>query len=214
MRDYNIDMIEILKQYNEIFMQNCSHGDAVADDVFKYTDRNSALIMTAPHSTRSFRNNKEKIADLYTGAIVKYLGEQNHISTIIRTKYTPYNDLISDYIVQNNLHEHYFLDIHGFNQDIDYDICLGIGNFEEKNYPYLHEIVLIAQKYGLKTCVNYPNYCGLKGLTFEYQKTFGKPNVIQMEIKKEWRDFFNNSDKVQNITSPFLTEVIRLYKKM
>ena len=78
----------------------------------------------------------------------------------------------------------------------------------------VNEIVLIAQKYGLKTCVNYPNYCGLKGLTFEYQKTFGKPNVIQMEIKKEWRDFFNNSDKVQNITIPFLTEVIHLYKKM
>ena len=153
------------------------------------------MILTAPHSTRSFCNKKEKNADLFTGAIVKYLGEENGVSTIIRTKFTPYKALISDWIAQNDVHQHYFLDIHGFNQDIDYDICLGIGEFEEKDYPYLQEIMQVAEKYGLRVIVNHPNYCGLKGLTGRYQKIFNLPNVIQMEIKKEFRDFFNNPDE-------------------
>lgn len=205
-------MIETLIKYNELFMQNNSYGDESCLDIFSYTNRESSLILTAPHSTRSFCNKKEKIADLYTGAIVKYLGEQNNVSTIIRTKFTPYKSLISDWIAQNYIQQHYFLDIHGFNKDIDYDICLGIGEFEEKNYPYLHEIIQIAEKYGLKTITNHPNYSGLYGLTGRYQKLFNKPNVIQVEIKKELRDFFTYPDKFKNITMPFLTEVVSLYK--
>ena len=204
-------MIETLKKYDELFAQNYSHGNENSLEIFKYSNRNSNLILTAPHSTRSFCNKKEKNADLFTGAIVKYLGEENGVSTIIRTKFTPYKALISDWIAQNNVHQHYFLDIHGFNQDIDYDICLGIGEFEENGYPYLQEIMQIAEKYGLKVIVNHPNYCGLKGLTGRYQKIFNLPNVIQMEIKKEFRDFFNNPEVVKNITIPFLTEVINLY---
>lgn len=204
-------MIETLKKYDELFAQNYSHGNENSLEIFKYSNRNSNLILTAPHSTRSFCNKKEKNADLFTGAIVKYLGEENGVSTIIRTKFTPYKALISDWIAQNNVHQHYFLDIHGFNQDIDYDICLGIGEFEENGYPYLQEIMQIAEKYGLKVIVNHPNYCGLKGLTGRYQKIFNLPNVIQMEIKKEFRDFFNNPEVVKNTTIPFLTEVINLY---
>ena len=204
-------MIETLKKYDELFAQNYSHGNENSLEIFKYSNRNSNLILTAPHSTRSFCNKKEKNADLFTGAIVKYLGEENGVSTIIRTKFTPYKALISDWIAQNNVHQHYFLDIHGFNQGIDYDICLGIGEFEENGYPYLQEIMQIAEKYGLKVIVNHPNYCGLKGLTGRYQKIFNLPNVIQMEIKKEFRDFFNNPEVVKNTTIPFLTEVINLY---
>ena len=148
-------MIDTLKEYNKLFMQNYSRGDENSLDIFKYIDRDSKLILTAPHSTRSFCNKKEKIADLYTGALVKYLGEQNNVSTIIRTKFTPYKALISDWIVQNNVQQHYFLDIHGFNQDIGFDICLGIGEFEEKDYPYLADVIQVAKKYGLKTIVNH-----------------------------------------------------------
>ena len=143
---------------------------------------------------------------------MKYLGEQNNVSTIIRTKFTPYKALISDWIVQNNVQQHYFLDIHGFNQDIGFDICLGIGDFEEKDYPYLADIIQVAKKYGLKTIVNHPNYCGLKGLTGRYQKIFNQPNVIQIEIKKELRDFICCPKTVEKVTIPFLNEVIRIYR--
>ena len=67
-------MIDTLRKYNDSFIQNHSHGNENENDIFKYKNRNSSLILTAPHSTRSFCNKKEKMADLYTGALVKYLG--------------------------------------------------------------------------------------------------------------------------------------------
>ena len=69
-----------------------------------------------------------------------------------------------------------------------------------------------AQKYNLRTIVNHPNYCGKKGLTGKYQKLFNKPNVIQMEIKRELRDFYQYPEIVKNTTIPFLSEVINCYK--
>ncbi len=54
-------MLELLKEYNEPFIKNCSHGDEEKTDIFQYTDFNSKLILTAPHSTRSFCNKKKRL---------------------------------------------------------------------------------------------------------------------------------------------------------
>lgn len=205
-------MINMLKKYNECFILNNSHGQEELENIFEFTDYYSSLILSAPHATRSFCNKKEKCADLYTGAIVKYLGSVNKISTLVRTKFTPQKNLISDYITEHNLQNHYFLDIHGFNQNINYDICLGIADLRTKNYPYLECILQIAKKYNLKTIVNHPDYTGKVGLTGRYQKTFNKPNVIQIELKQYLRDFYKNPDIVANITLPFFYDIICCYK--
>lgn len=91
-------MIDTLKKYNELFYQSHSHGQTDSADVFAYTDRASSLILTASHATRGFYHKQEKPADLYTGALVEYLGIENDISTLVRVKFTPYKVLISDYI--------------------------------------------------------------------------------------------------------------------
>lgn len=205
-------MIEQLKAYNGNFILNNSRGVITGENIFEFTDKASHLILTAPHATKSFCNKKEKCADLYTGALVKYLGDTNQISTLVRTKFTPYKALISDYIAEHTLQDHYFLDVHGFNQDIKYDICLGIANFDAKNYPYLDCILQIAKKYSLKTIVNHPDYTGNIGLTGRYQKVFAKPNVIQIELKQHLRDFYNNPQIIEAITIPFFNEIIRCYK--
>lgn len=205
-------MIELLKKYNERFIINHSRGMEDGEDIFEFTNHSSPLILTAPHATRSFCRKKEKCADLYTGAIVQYLGSANKISTLVRTKFTPYKALISDYIEEHRLQDHYFLDIHGFNQDVGCDVCLGIADFERPNYPYLDNILQIAEKYNLKTIVNHPNYNGQIGLTGRYQKTFGKPNVIQIELNRCLRDFYQNSDIVTNVTIPFFNEIIHCYQ--
>jgi len=205
-------MINKLKIYDSYYNQNHSAGDQSSTAVFALTDRQTNLILSAPHATRSFTNKHNKQADLFTGAITQYLGETENTSTLIRVKYTPYKCLISDYVTENNLQEHYFLDIHGFNQDMDYDICLGTADYEASNYPYLDKMITIAEKYNLKYIVNHPNYMGKAGLTGRYQKSFHKPNVIQIEFQKYLRDFYNHPDTVQNTTIPFLRDVIKGYK--
>lgn len=205
-------IIDELKRYNERFALNCCHGDENCDEVFELTNYSSSLILTAPHATCSFCNKKEKKSDLYTGALVSYLGNKYKISYIVRTKFTPRKELVSDFISQNQLQNHYFLDIHGFNQNINSDICLGLGMLNAVGYPYLQKIINIADKYGLKTTINHPNYRGIAGLTGRYQKEFNKPNVIQIEIKQYLRDFINHPDIIENVTAPFFADVIKEYQ--
>ena len=204
-------MINELQEYNARYSANKSHGDKNAGDIFEYTERGSKLILSAPHATCSFVNKHEKVADLFTGAIAQYIGIKNHISTLIRVKYTPYKALISDYIFENHLDNHYFLDLHGFDKDIGYDICLGTADCLPEDCPYLADILKITDKYHLKTIVNHPNYTGMVGLTGRYQIACGKPHVIQIEIKRYLRDFYKNKEMVQNITIPFLSEITKLY---
>ena len=206
-------MIKQLKQYDSVFTKNHSHGDENTKETFIYNDCGSPLILSAPHATASFVNKKEKKADLHTGALVKYLGEISNTSTLIRTKYTPYKELISDYVTEHHLQEHYFLDIHGFNQTLDFDICLGTGEFDDKDYPYLEEIISTAKKYRLKVIINHPNYMGKIGLTGRFQRTYKKPNIIQIELNMPLRNFYTHSDIVENITVPFFLDIIELYKK-
>ena len=193
-------MIEKLKLYNEVFARNHSAGNEAGDDVFVFDDRRSKLILTAPHATKTFCNKREKCADLFTGAIVKLVGEETKVSTLIRYKFMPQKILISDVVVEKSVQDHYFLDIHGFNKNIDYDVCLGIADGNENSYPYLADVMKTIAKYGLRVVVNHPDYSGRFGLTGRYQKMFGKPNVIQIELKKYLRDFYDNQDIVQNIT--------------
>jgi len=205
-------MIEKLNEYNELFIKNNSHGEISDKSVFKFCNCSSKLILTAPHATCTFCNKKIKIPDLYTGAIVKYLGETNNVSTIVRTKFVSQKRLISNYIEKQKLQNHYFLDIHGFNQEIEYDVCLGTGNMDSKDYPYLQEIYAIIEKYNLRPIINHPNYMGKAGLTGRYQDKFSKPNVIQMELKYYLRDFYNQPMIFKEKTLPMLNDIIKLYK--
>lgn len=204
-------MIDKLRKYDELFARNHSSGNELSNEIFVFENRGSNLILSAPHATKTFCNKKEKCADLYTGAIVKLLGEERNVSTLIRNKFVAEKVLISDFIVQNELQNHYFLDIHGFDKELGYDVCLGIGDGDENNYPYLIQIARTIEKYGLRPIVNHPNYCGKFGLVGRYQKMFGNPKVIQVELKRYLRDFYNNSDVVENITMPMLREIVMLY---
>lgn len=205
-------MINKLKEYNAFYMNNNSYGKEEYPEVFKYKDRKSKLILSAPHATKSFVSKKEKPADLYTGAIVEYIGEQTETSTLIRTKYVNKKVLISDYVANNGLENHFFVDVHGFDKDIEYDVCLGIYEYEAKGYPYLEDIIAILEKYDLRTIVNYPDYTGRNGFTRRYQEQFGKPNIIQMELKRYLRDFYQNPEIVEKTTIPMMIEIANCYK--
>ena len=205
-------MIDKLRKYDELFARNRSSGNELSNEIFVFENRGSNLILSAPHATKTFCNKREKCADLFTGAIVKLVGEEAEISTLIRYKYMPQKVLISDFVAEKSIQNHYFLDVHGFNKDIDYDVCLGIADGNENSYPYLAGVVEIIRKYGLKVVVNHSDYSGRFGFTGRYQKMFGKPNVIQIELKKYLRDFYENQSIVQNVTIPMLKEMAKLYE--
>lgn len=205
-------MIETLKKYDAVFSRNHSHGDETGDEVFYFTDYGTNLILSAPHATASFTNKKEKPADLFTGALVQYLCMKNNISSLIRRKYTPYKCLISDYISEHGLCDHYFLDIHGFVKIDDCDVCLGTGLFGATKYPYVKEILDIAQKYNVRVALNHPDYRGKAGLVGRLQQETEKPCCLQVELHRNLRDFYQYPDRVKNVTIPFIEDIIKCYQ--
>lgn len=207
------DIYTVFEEYDKAFWQNHWKGDLQSKEAFEFCDKASSLILSAPHATRSVSAGKERVSDKFTGALVRYLGEENGLSTLIRVKCSEKEDCISEYVAQHILQNHYFLDIHGFDKDIGFDMCLGIGKgFCKEKVPFLENILEIAEKHGIKTAVNHPKYSGSRGFTGQYQSLFHAPNVIQVELSRPLRDFYNHLQTVQNVTIPFFKETVMCYK--
>ncbi len=204
-------MQQKLISYNRIFMQNDACGDEKNNDIFLFFDKLSYVCLSAPHATKTFTNKHIKNSDLYTGAIVKYIGEEKNFSYIVRNKFIPQKCLINDFILQNKLENHFFLDVHGMKNGNGFDLAIGTGYFDAKRYSLeLGYIDILAKKYNIKYVVNHENYKGCAGLTGRLQQQTGKANVLQLEWSKNYRDIFEKITNVEKVTIPFIAELAQL----
>lgn len=200
--------IEQLSSLGVDFLANESDGRQQAQNVFEMANRDSHVILSAPHATNSFSNDKKKAIDLFTGEIVTALGQELNLSTIVRTKYIPERLQISDYVMERNLGGHFFLDIHGMSENRDFELAVGTAFYSVQDYQSeLTLIETLAEKYKIRLVVNHPDYCGWYGLTGSYQQHFKKPEVLQLEWRKDFRNYFAEPQKVLEQTIPFLSEL-------
>lgn len=200
-------MLERLKKSEELFAENNYYGMVSRENIFEFTDRSSKVILSAPHAVRSFVQGGIKVPDLFTGAIAEVLGCDCALSTIVRTRYAEGRHYISDFVKEKGLKEHYFLDIHGMSENQNFELAVGTGYFSAQSYSkILIRLKYLAEKYGIKMTINHPDYRGAVGLTGRYQKEYGSPNILQLEWRKDMRDFYRFPEKVLNITLPFIKE--------
>ena len=199
--------INILKKYEEYFAQNNYSGNLTEKKIFSFVDYNTFVCLTAPHATNSTCYKRFKGSDWFTGAIVRYLGEKNHFSYIVRNKYWRKKCTISSFILKNNLDNHYFLDIHAM-KDRPFDLAVGIGYCTQEEYQTELNIVdKLCKKYRLKYVVNHPSYTGQPGLAGKLQRKVSSANVMQLEWVKKYRDFELYPDNVIKVTLPFIKEL-------
>lgn len=190
------------------FFDNNGDGALSALDVYTFCDRYSHLILSAPHSTSSFVCKMKKKIDLFTGELALCLGEELNLSTIVRNKFVAEKVLISDLVIEKNLGEHFFLDLHGMSADRDFELAVGTAYLSPQDYE--KELSLIAdlsEKYQIKYVVNHPDYCGNMGFAGRYQKYFEKPNVLQLEWRQDCRNYYDCPEQVWTKTIPFLSEL-------
>ncbi len=207
-------MLDKLQQYNNLFFQNKALGNIENPDVFGFANYQTKICLTAPHATKTFVQKQIKSSDLYTGAICKYLSEELAVSSIIRNKFIEKKEMIIDFITNNQLEDLYFLDIHGMKQSRDFELAIGLGHMQESDYQTDITIAKeLCDKYNISYTVNHPDYTGQPGLAGRLQKITNKSNVIQLEFRKDLRDFYNHSNIVQNKTIPFMLEFIKELKK-
>jgi len=186
-------------------MQNMGQGCLTAKAVYAYT-KGKPVCFCAPHTVHSFVHKQEKGRDLGTGAIVKYLGQQQGFSTIVRNKFVPRKDMISDFILTKKVGDLFFLDIHGMKAHKGFDLAVGTGYLDRKKYALaLDKIKKLCRTYKIKYRVNLPSYTGKIGLTGRLQKATGKANVLQLEFAPEFRDI--TGQVIQEKTLPFLIDL-------
>ena len=198
-------MKKILKQYEAYFAQNHGHGDMKAVDVYTYTKGKGRVCFCAPHAVRSFVHKQEKSRDVGTGAIVQYLGIQG-FNAIVRNKFVPKKEMISDFILTKKLETHFFLDMHGMKEHEGFDLAIGTGYFDKSKYTFvLSEVAKLCRQYKIRYRINLPQYMGKIGLTGRIQQTTNKANVLQLEFSPSFRDVEKLT--IQKQTIPFLIEL-------
>lgn len=205
---------ELLK-YNECFVLNGFEGQIEEKSVFLYIEKCSKVCLSAPHSVKSFANKTIKKSDLFTGALVSFVGEKFGFSYIVRNKFVDYKCRIDDFVLENKLDNHYFLDIHGMKNNDDFDLAVGLGYEGIENYrAELAKIDELALKFGIRYIVNHPCYMGKAGFTGKFQQKSGKKSIMQLEWSKDFRDFNKKIEIVEEKTIPFLVEFARYINEL
>ena len=200
-------MADLLKKYEQTYAQNLYCGDTIGE-FYEFENRGSKLILSAPHSVRTFRNKKEKAPDLYTGALVKFLGLQNNLSVITRRRFSIAKNSITDFVLLHRLEHFYFLDIHGMKENDKFDLAIGTGILNAQAYTKQIETAqLLAEKYKIRLIINHSSYTGKFGLTGDLQKIDPTPRVLQLEWQPKMRDFYRSPQNVLTQTVPFISEL-------
>ena len=198
-------MKKLLKQYEAYFMQNKGQGCLTARSVYTYA-KGKSVCFCAPHAVHSFVHKQERSRDVGTGAIVQYLGKQHGFSTIVRNKFVQHKEMISDFILKNELENLFFLDIHGMKTHKDFDLAIGTGYLPKEKYKVVLALIKkLCRKYKIKYRIDLAQYMGKIGLTGRLQKATKKANVLQLEFSPEFRDVTGRA--IQDKTIPFLIEL-------
>lgn len=196
-------MKKLLQEYEAFLAQNHGRGNMKVMNVYTYTHGRGQVCFCAPHAVHSFVHQQEKVRDKGTGAVVQFLGKQCGFATIVRNKFVPQKEMISDFILTRKLEDHFFVDIHGMKEHKGFDLAIGTGYLSREKYAgVLKEIGKLCHKYQIRYRVNLPQYTGQIGLAGRLQKTTGQANVLQLEFSPELRDL--NKRLVQEKTIPFL----------
>lgn len=192
----------------EFFAVDEYYGQSKSEEVFRFYNRDSKVLLSAPHATRTFVNNQIKAPDLYTGSITQVLGERYNLSTIVRTKYMPNVVKIIDFVEEHKLENHYFLDIHGMDLNREFELAVGTGYLSEADYrKELDFLKYLANKYEVKMVINHLNYTGKIGLTGDYQEAYQQPKILQLEWRKDFRSLYTSPEKVLEKTIPMIKEL-------
>ncbi len=197
--------MEKLIKYDESFTQNDFQGEVDKEPIFEFIDKKSKVIFSAPHSVRTFTSKSTKASDLFTGAIVMSMQKY---SKIIRKKYTPFKSTISKFVQTLSLPEDvYFLDIHGMKQDVPFELAVGTGILPPSDYKKEIEIIKnLCEKYQISHILNHPDYHASFGFTPKMQEK-GFKNILQLELRRDMRDFYKYEKNVLTRTLPFLQDL-------
>ncbi|MDN4486664.1 hypothetical protein QQX10_00615 [Demequina sp. SYSU T00039] len=104
------------------------------EDAALHVDRDSALVLSAPHGTRHYRAGAMKQADLHTGSLTLLAGELADVSAVVSARaHAPWDswderdDPFARHLRELRPPARMVVDIHGMGDHHGPDFCLGTG---------------------------------------------------------------------------------------
>ena len=162
----------------------------------------SSILLTAPHAVNHFLNegNELKVADLYTGGLVRALGHVKGIAVAFNCARhpainphlgaTPLDGLVGKFMRARN--GGMIVDVHGCKNNPDFDIAIGVGGDEalQRQEWLITTLKKSAEQCGLRVAINPEGYQGKnhRSLVSRHRGAFNNLAIVQLEISKELRD--------------------------
>jgi len=188
---------EQAEEANAKYKENNNFGRPGTQRNLYYKIGDLPVILSAPHAVTQWRDNKVKVADAYTGAIVELVSQRVNCSYIAKAfndntdanddEKSDYRDFLADIIINNGIK--CLLDIHGVNSEMDTDIDIGTNyDLNINKDKRIKALVLdLAKQYGLKCTWNkyYPASNQNRVSTDIHRRT-GIPS-LQIEINGQYR---------------------------
>lgn len=95
-----------------------------------------------------------------------------------------------------------------------FDLAVGTGVLDAAAYKRELEFIrFLAEKYQIRIIFNHPDYRGGAGLCGRLQRDFNSNRVLQLEWRRDFRDFYACADIVCGQTLPFMAELINFLRR-
>lgn len=201
-------MIEQLEQLEAMFSKNNYYGESFEGDFYQVLQGKSRVLISAPHSVNHTRENKIKLADMYTGSLARLLHYSTGCNCIFSTgtsfedpNYTlggKYKNALKNLVHDNNVK--FVVDLHGAAIDREFDIDLGTiygQTMDKEHIKKIKEIFNVNDILEVKENFNFS--ANHLGTITSYTHNQISIQSIQVEINRKFRSLSES----QNILKLF-----------
>lgn len=188
------DLTQLIED-EKLFSQNDYFGACNGESEVLFINRQSPLLITAPHAIKHSRNGAVKSADESTGSLALLLAKKLDASILVGHYYNPdlehITQLSKDFV--SALHDgvaksSILIDIHGMKDSHDSGLCLGTGtqNVETKPLSYFIDTCVLDMA-AWNPSLNHPFNAQAPYTLVNYAETsLGLP-ALQLEIPRRFR---------------------------
>lgn len=191
---------------------------------FVYENKNSTVVVSAPHNVVQIREGVKKAKDLGSGELALRLAIENELSYIIKTKNKGSKDVNDDanyykdcdyrkqlekLLIKNGL----LIDIHSLAGYRKEDINIGINNGKNINFDFelINQLKSIFEKNEFNVYIDTPFFANEKTISADMHNRTGAP-CIQLEINSSLINPKEKNNKIDLIVK-CITEFIEIYQK-
>ncbi|MCA0991395.1 hypothetical protein [Pseudalkalibacillus hwajinpoensis] len=215
-REQQKEILELTKIFEKQFSINRYNGMQISKAPFEVLHGSIPILVSAPHAVNHTREDKIKIADMYTGALAKVLHLMTNCFCIYSTRISNedpnyikggnYKRAIKEIAEKNKIM--FVIDLHGSSEKRNFNIDVGTMYGESLRNDYTNIIMEAFHSRNIGAIYkNHTFSASFPGTVTHYASKILSLQSVQIEINRYFRDPSNNESFINLFLS--LYEVIK-----